>query len=351
MGVVAGSWGLWAVSGHHSSPNLLAWLIGSSLLAGVTAAWVCSRSFDAVRLSLLVLTQLNEESLRPNQPSDRMLRLMNIRGEDDCARLAQLSGQLLNRYGERLQVLDSQRLALESWLQSQGDRLVILERECEQLKVALTAAHSRIEQLEGVDAATGLANRYRFDLVVQQAWRQALRSRQVLSVVACAIDQPIALPDHPAQHSTPNHSQPAIAPLTRLIQRQAQRETDLVACDHDGCFLLLLPNTDTIGALAVAESIRTQAKRLFLSMVLSSSANHPTGYGDGTADVTATATTTARVTEEATSAVPALTLSLGIGTLMPNHQQAPEALLLGARRALERAQRNGGDRIDLDGVD
>lgn len=348
MGVVAVSWGLWAVSGNHPLPNLLAWSIGSSALAGVTAAWVCSRSFDAVRLSLLILTQLSEDSLWPNPAAERMARLMTIRGQDDCARLAQLSGQVLTRYGERLHVLDSQRLALEAWLQSQGDRLVMLERECDQLKLALTAAHARIEQLEGIDPATGLANRYRFDLVVQQTWRHALRSRQVVSVVACAIDQPAVPPDYqlpyPGRNSTPR---PELEQLTRLIQRQAQRETDLVACDRDGCFLLLLPNTDTIGALAVAESIRTQAKRLFSSMALSAPTSQPASH----ADATTTTTTTSTVTEDAALAAYPLTLSLGIGTLTPDHKQVPESLLLGARRALERAQRNGGDRIDLDGVD
>ncbi|TAD75944.1 MAG: diguanylate cyclase [Oscillatoriales cyanobacterium] len=350
MGVVAISWCLWAVSIHYFLPHFWAWLIGSSVLAGVTAAWVCSRSLDAVRLALLVLVQLNEESLRSKQGTDPIAHLTNIQGQDDCARLARMSGQLLNRYGEKLRVLDGQRLALESWLQSQADRLIHVERECEQLKLALTAAHTRIEQLEGIDPTTGLANRYRFDGVVQQAWRQALRSHQVLSIVACAIDQPAAPPDSRSPNALEQGGRPPVfESLTRVIQRQAQRDTDLVACDHDGCFLLLLPNTDAIGALAVAESIRTQAKRLFAVMVIPAPNSQPAGLAANSP--TASTPITAAVSEHGADTTHPLTLSLGIGTLTPSHQQSPEALLMGARRALERAQRNGGDRIDLDGVD
>jgi GGDEF domain-containing protein len=98
--------------------------------------------------------------------------------------------------------------------------------------------------------------------------------------------------------------------------------------------------------LAVAESIRTQAKRLFSSMALSAPTSQPASH----VDAATTTIPTSAVTEDAALAAYPLTLSLGIGTLTPDHKQVPESLLLGARRALERAQRNGGDRVDLDGV-
>ena len=426
---VLGGWFLWASWEPFPLAKVASWALAVSLLTGMTAAWICSRALDSIRLAWVLLSCLDQESSFTGGLAAKVSALTQLDDQDDCAQFVRLTSRLLVRYGDRLQFLERQRLALESWLHEHRDRLILMEAEQEKLQVALSQAQDRIRQLEGVDLETGLANHHRFYEALQHTWQQALRSEQVLSIVACEVDH---LADW-VNLQGEAFGQQTIHNLATVLKQQVQRSSDVVGRDRGDRFLILLPNTDSIGALAVAESIRHQFNRCTTQQAMTPTAHHwPSHYDDAPASPWAAGSslhldmdfpptrdrlrsnftaTNDRVTEQeasrpisanidanadladafsATGSEPAMpfevtpetspeispeipsempmdrspvaqeqittvggevTLSLGIGTLVPDLQQLPDAAVRSALRALERARRHGGNCVEMDGLE
>ncbi len=391
--VVAGTWGLWAVLTGFPLAAIAPWALGASVLAGMVAAWVCSRALDSVRVTLHWLTQLDQQTSFSGPAAEQVSALTRLEGHTDYIRLVKLASYLLVRYGDRLQFLERQRLALEGWLRDQNTRLAMMEAEHEKLKIALSAAQQRIHQLEGIDVATGVANRHRFDEALQQAWQQATRSRQVLSVIACEIDRFADWVGWQGEEL----GERSIQQLARVLKKQVHRSSDVIGRDQGNRFLILLPNTDAIGALAVAESVRHQFHQDWLqSGPTSAEDRSPTPQASPPATNGSSAATPVAVKPSieqpaqlptvdrpdaappsepppalspspASSGIPAqerqetpkpsgvierrMTISLGISTLIPDSQKSPDAAVQSAIRAAARAHRHGGDCIDMDGFD
>lgn len=406
--------------------KVASWALAVSLLTGMTAAWVCSRALDSIRLAWVLLTCLDQESSFTGGLAAKVSALTQLDDQDDCAQFVRLTSRLLVRYGDRLQFLERQRLALESWLHEHRDRLILMEAEQEKLQVALAQAQDRIRQLEGVDLETGLANHYRFYEALQHTWQQALRSEQVLSIVACEVDHWADWVNLQGEA----FGQQTIHNLATVLKQQVQRSSDVVGRDRGDRFLILLPNTDSIGALAVAESIRHQFNRCATQQSMTPTAHPwPSHYDDAPAspwaagsslhldmdfpptrdrprnnsatahdrvhagqeasrpinanidasadladaflvtgsEAAMAAEVAPEIASDITSEMPMnrspsaqepipvaggeVTLSLGIGTLVPDLQQLPDAAVRSALRALERAHRHGGNCVEMDGLE
>lgn len=380
--VVAGTWGLWAIFSGFPMTAIAPWALGASVLAGMVAAWVSSRALDSVRVALHWLTQLEQQRSFSGPAAEQVSALTRLESQTDDVRLVKLSSYLLVRYGDRLQFLERQRLALEGWLRDQNTRLALMEAEHEKLKITLSAAQQRIHQLEGIDVATGVANRYRFDEALQQAWQQATRSRQALSVIACEIDH---FADWVSWQGE-DLGDRGIQQLARVLKKQVHRSSDLIGHDQGYRFLILLPNTDAIGALAVAESVRHQFHQDWLQSghglaedrspsPPSSSESDPLTIHRPIATAQAPATdlpdpSIATIPPEPIEEPPEIpdrerreaapppepierrmTISLGISTLIPDSQKSPDVAVQSAIRAVARAHRHGGDCVDMDGFD
>ncbi|HEY9688629.1 MAG TPA: GGDEF domain-containing protein [Coleofasciculaceae cyanobacterium] len=410
--VVAGTWILWALLSGIPMASIATWALGASVLAGMVAAWVCSRALDSVRLALHLLRQLDQQLSFSGPVAEQVSALTHIEGQTDYAHLVKLSSHLLVRYGDRLQFLERQRLALEGWLRDQNTRLALMEAEHEKLKITLFAAQQRIHQLEGIDIETGVANRHRFDEALQQAWQQATRSRQVLSIVACEIDRFADWVSWQGEEL----GERCIQQLARVLKKQVHRSSDVIGRDQGNRFLILLPNTDSIGALAVAEAVRHQFHQDWLQSELlpasdpsstpmttpiaTNGANGSNGSNgsnggekvptEGPIDIPldfpsdddqapqssqplpshprANPPTPSKPSpQDSIDQAPAfrgtdrpappklvdcrMTISLGISTLIPDAQQSPDVAVRSAIRAVARAHRHGGDCVDMDGLD
>jgi len=397
--VVAATWILWAILSGIPVTAIVVWALAAGVLTGMAAAWVCSRALDPVRLALTLLAQLDQQPSFSGPVAEQVSALTVLMGQTDYARLVKLSSHLLVRYGDRAQFLERQRLALEGWLQDQNDRLMHIEAEHEKLNIMLLAAQQRIHQLEGIDVETGVANRHRFDQALQQAWQQAMRSHQVLSIVACEIDRFADWVSWQGEEA----GERSIQQLARVLKQQVHRSSDVVGRDQGERFLILLPNTDSIGALAVAESVRHQFHQEWLQSE-PIAAGHPrptliTTNGSGSVvnvptnshspsdrqsddNPAAPSGRSLKTTprggtlppkeptspqgaierplelstggDRPTQPVPSnqqMTLSLGISTLIPDAQQSPDLAVRSALRAVARAHRHGGDCVDMDGLD
>lgn len=182
---------------------------------------------------------------------------------------------------------------------------------------------SEIKQLERqlrkqayMDGLTQVANRLYFNETLELEWRRCGRSGQPLSMVLTDLD------DFKAYNDTYGHpvGDECLKQFARVLTQAISRPSDLVARYGGEEFVVVLPETNAIGALQVAERIRQSLHHLQIPHCRSSVA-------------------------------PYATVSLGIATCIPSLQQDSDFLLQAADKALYESKRQGRDRItqiDLD---
>jgi two-component system chemotaxis family response regulator WspR len=130
--------------------------------------------------------------------------------------------------------------------------------ELQERTAQLETANAALEELAAIDPMTGLFNRRRFDVFLQQEWQRSNRSRLPLSLLMIDIDlfkQFNDLYGHPAGDE-------CIRQVVAVIRKAATRVTDL-GCRYGGEeFAIILAETPATGALAVGEFIRKQVELL-----------------------------------------------------------------------------------------
>jgi diguanylate cyclase (GGDEF)-like protein len=104
--------------------------------------------------------------------------------------------------------------------------------------------------------------------------------------------------------------------VAEAIRRAVERPSDLVARYGGEEFVVLLPNTDAVGAVQIAQKIRQEIGSLRLV--------HPSSTVSGF-----------------------VTLSLGVTTTVPSRDSSPKELLSVADKALYQAKESGRDRLIL----
>ena len=122
----------------------------------------------------------------------------------------------------------------------------------------LEVANAALEELATVDSMTGLANRRRFDVFLQQEWQRSERSRLPLSMLLVDIDYFKKFNDrygHPAGDE-------CIRQVAAVLRTAASRVADLGARYGGEEFAVVLVDTPVQGAVAVAEFIRKQVELL-----------------------------------------------------------------------------------------
>jgi diguanylate cyclase (GGDEF)-like protein/PAS domain S-box-containing protein len=168
---------------------------------------------------------------------------------------------------------------------------------------------AELRDLSFKDALTGLANRRRFDQVVEHEWSEARRTRQPLSLVMVDID------DFKQYNDCYGHLQ-GDACLKQVSDVLASAVTDgrgFIARFGGEEFALVLPETDEAAACRVAERCRA-----LLAQACIAHARSRIG--------------------------PMLTISAGVGTAIPDGERSLE-LLEQVDRRLYRAKQLGRDRI------
>lgn len=114
------------------------------------------------------------------------------------------------------------------------------------------------ELLASVDGLTGLANRRRFDQALQQEWERARRTGDAVALLFADIDH--------FKRYNDTHGHGAGDEVLRQVSRQlmlsSRRPADLAARYGGEELLLLMPDTDLAGVVAVAEELRHNVERL-----------------------------------------------------------------------------------------
>jgi diguanylate cyclase (GGDEF)-like protein len=149
-----------------------------------------------------------------------------------------------------LQVRGLQIFLLMAMLMAMPISVVLLERQVFALK--LQEAYRTLEIRASQDALTGVANRGRFDEVLQMEWQRAVRQRTPIGLLMVDADDFKAYNDFYG-HQAGDESLRRIADT---LQQVVQRGTDLVARYGGEEFCILLPGTDQNGTRVVAEHVR-----------------------------------------------------------------------------------------------
>lgn len=166
-----------------------------------------------------------------------------------------------------------------------------------------------IEYLSMIDQLTGIANRRSFDQHFYKVWWMAVRSKSLVSLMMIDVDS------FKIYNDTYGHQQgdTALQVVAGILKRTILRATDFVARWGGEEFAVLLPMTDSAGAMIVAESIRSNAEKEIIY----------------TQDGIATS----------------ITVSIGLNTVTPTTDDSMERFISDADNALYTAKKEGRNRV------
>jgi diguanylate cyclase (GGDEF)-like protein len=167
-----------------------------------------------------------------------------------------------------------------------------------------------LHRLSALDGLTNIANRRTFAQALEQEWLRAMRQDTPLSALLIDIDYFKQYNDCYGHQAGDDCLKSVASALSLAVQRPA----DLVARYGGEEFVVLLPETDEIGAHAVAQKLQQIVATLCIPHAASP-------IGD------------------------TVSMSIGICTLTPGRGESSRRLIAGADQALYRAKASGRNRI------
>ena len=170
------------------------------------------------------------------------------------------------------------------------------------------------------DVFTGLVNRRYFNDYLQREWKRSVRDRTFLSLILCDIDFFKAYNDAYGVIAGDN----CLLQVANAINSCVKRPADLVARYGDEEFAVILPSTDSTGAIYVAEKIRQAVKALAIPHKNTKIASLPNNV---------------------------VTVSLGVATTIADLDNDVVNLVRAADLALDRAITKGRDRVTLQSIE
>ncbi len=186
------------------------------------------------------------------------------------------------------------------------ERTELLEDRSRQLETA----NRKLRELSNRDVLTGVANRRRFESVVDTEWRRAARTGSPLSILMADID-------HFKPYNDAYGHQRGDECLKRVAEAMAgglKRAGDLIARYGGEEFVVILPGHTEDVAASVAQRLRTAVEDLRIPTTVSTVAQN-------------------------------VTISIGVATDVPREREHSETLVAAADEALYRAKREGRNRV------
>lgn len=196
-------------------------------------------------------------------------------------------------------------------LQHFADQLTTALHQAE-LYQQLQAANRELDRMAKVDSLTQLANRRWLDEYLSQEWQRLAREHKPLSVVLADVDF------FKFYNDTYGHAagDQCLIEIANTFRYGVRRPADLAARYGGEEFALVLPDTDTAGAIRVVQVVRHYLHILALP------------HGAGPSGTT-------------------ITLSFGIATLVPTPSSPAERILAAADQALYAAKDAGRNQYQV----
>jgi diguanylate cyclase (GGDEF)-like protein len=168
----------------------------------------------------------------------------------------------------------------------------------------------RFRDMATMDGLTGIANRRRFDLFLEQEWGRSLRAQSPLSLILMDIDFFKPFNDNYG-HALGDE---CLKKAAQALASCMTRATDLVARYGGEEFVCVLPETDAAGAIQFGEKLRQSISNLKFLHEHSKAADH-------------------------------VTISLGAITVIPDKDAKLEELVPAADKNLYLAKEQGRNRL------
>ncbi len=175
---------------------------------------------------------------------------------------------------------------------------------------ALLSLQKELEELSFKDGLTGVANRRMFDSIMEVEWANARRNNQSLSLILFDIDYFKQYNDHYGHIQGDD----CLKRVGKTLSSAATRSRDFFARFGGEEFVLVLPETNEKSAKKIAERCR---KLIFKE----------------------------QIPHEKSQISQILTVSLGVGTIVPSHTDEPMAFIEEVDRRLYQAKQKGRNRI------
>ncbi len=201
------------------------------------------------------------------------------------------------------------------FLELYNQKIIISEQaELLEMKVRelmdLREDNCRLETLSVCDGLTGISNRRNFDQYMERSWKNAIRTGRPLSLIMADIDC------FKAYNDNYGHLQgdECLIRVARAITYSVKRPIDFAARYGGEEFAVILPDTDSEGAIVVAEDIRKCIEELSLK-------------------------------HEYSKAGDCVTLSLGVATAIPKPADTIGSFINRADKALYNAKQGGRNKV------
>ena len=174
----------------------------------------------------------------------------------------------------------------------------------------LEETNKELEQKNTIDELTGLFNRRFYDQKIVAEYRRSKRNLTPLSIILIDIDHFKSVNDTFGHQA----GDKCLSWLSEQIKSEIKRSSDMAFRYGGEEFCLILPDTDTEGATALAEDLR---KKITAEVCLFKDIEIP------------------------------LTISCGIGTYQQQEDVLPEQLFAAADKALYQAKDNGRNQTQV----
>ncbi|MGF6691653.1 sensor domain-containing diguanylate cyclase [Metapseudomonas resinovorans] len=169
----------------------------------------------------------------------------------------------------------------------------------------------QLEEYSYKDGLTGVANRRMFDSMLDMEWANAQRTGEPLSLILLDIDYFKQYNDHYGHIQGDD----CLRSVGRALMNAAIRPRDFVARFGGEEFVLILPATDEPAARQVAERCRKLIREQCIP-------------------------------HEKSGVASLLTISLGVGTVVPRHDDQPLPFIQAVDRLLYQAKQRGRNRLE-----
>lgn len=176
--------------------------------------------------------------------------------------------------------------------------------------IALRQYRDLLGRITSIDPVTAIANRRRFEEYFELEWRRNQRNQTSLALLVMDLDHFQTFAGCYGKAGADEALRRVADSMTEVIQRAG----DLVARLSGGRFAVILPETDVVGAVSVAERMRAQVAALAIPHAQSRTAE-------------------------------TLTLSVGLTVRVPGNTGAWEDLLSEGERRLNQAKARGRNQV------
>ena len=197
-------------------------------------------------------------------------------------------------------------------LKKEMDRRKMREEELLGVTRLLEKANIKLQELTSIDGLTGIANRMFFEQFLEREWKRAIRYSRQLSLIMVDIDMFKDFNDNYGHLA----GDECLKNIARALDENTKRPGDLVARYGGEEFAVVLPETDTEGALNLAERLRQAVKGL-------------------------------HIPHKCSTVCSVVTASVGVATMAPSESAAPNDLIDQADKALYQAKTRGRNRVEV----